>query len=315
MTDSDSDSDTDSGSDRVQRLKDGVGTLKVPGATGDRDNQLLKAGIVAIAVGIVFVVLGWFGASGTLDLSEHVPYLISGGVLGLCLVVAGTGLVVRSSMARLLKLSLARLLHEQQAQTDRSVDVLERLEALLGGSATSQPPMMGAPSTVEGNPSPTHGHDDGPGHDDQLRAIETDEPAQDEGGAGHEHSHAHVHEHGDHVVHAHDHDHDHAHGHDAAAHADASDDHPHAHGADDHDHDHPEADGPAARADAWSSDQEVTAGSVASTDPWNPAAGDDGATPASWPSGSTEEPDLESEPDSGGSKKRRQPIRARKPSR
>jgi hypothetical protein len=149
-------------SDRVQRLKDGVGTLKVPGATGDRDNQLFKAGLAAIAIGIVFVALGWWGASGTLDLSEHVPYLISGGVLGLCLVVAGTGLAVRYSMGRLLKLSLARLLHEQQVQTDRSVEVLERLEALLGGSPEPDVPMMGAPSTVEGAPAPTNGHDLGP---------------------------------------------------------------------------------------------------------------------------------------------------------
>lgn len=285
-------------SDRIQRLKDGVGTLRVPGAAGDRDSQLLKAGIAAIAAGIVLVVLGWWGASGTLDLSEHVPYLISGGVLGLCLVVAGTGLLVRSAMARLLKLSLARLLHEQQTQTNRSVEVLERLEALLGGSVP-EPPMMAAPSTVEGSPAPTNGHDVGPGHDDQ--------PPRDTGsGSDHEHSHAHVHDHGGHVVHAHDHEH--AHRHDEAGHAGASDGHPHAHGAEDHDHDH--AGAAVGTRTAPYGDEPADDGGA-----WMPPAGDDGASPAPWPPAPlTEEPDTEPEPASGGAKKRRQPLRARKPS-
>lgn len=297
-------------SDRIERLKDGVGGLKVPGATGDRDAQLLKAGTVATAAGIVLVALGWWGASGTLDLSEHVPYLISGGVLGLCLVVAGTGLVVRSSMARLVKLSLARFLHEQQTQTDRSVDVLERLEALLGGSPAPEPPMMGAPSTVEGNPAPTNGHDGGAGHDDQPRSqpqgSETDAPAGAEHGPGHEHGHAHPHEHGNHVVHAHEHGHEH--GHDAAAHAGSSDDHPHGHGADDHDHDHAESDGSAPTDTSPSDDDGADDGGA-----W---MGQGGAPPAPWPpAGDTAEFDTEPEPASGReAKKRRQPLRARKPS-
>lgn len=50
----------------------------------------LIAGGLCIASGIVTIFLGWYGAAHTRDLTEQIPYLISGGIFGLALVVLGS---------------------------------------------------------------------------------------------------------------------------------------------------------------------------------------------------------------------------------
>ena len=39
--------------------------------------------IVAALAGLVAIVAGWIGVSGTRDAVEQIPYLVSGGILGL----------------------------------------------------------------------------------------------------------------------------------------------------------------------------------------------------------------------------------------
>lgn len=50
----------------------------------------LIIGGLCIATGIVAIFLGWFGAAHTRDVTDQIPYLISGGVFGLALVVLGS---------------------------------------------------------------------------------------------------------------------------------------------------------------------------------------------------------------------------------
>lgn len=52
----------------------------------------LIAGGLCISAGIVAIFLGWFGAAHTRDVTDQIPYLISGGVFGLALVVLGSAL-------------------------------------------------------------------------------------------------------------------------------------------------------------------------------------------------------------------------------
>jgi hypothetical protein len=64
-----------------------------------RDNyQLLSAGALLV-VGIVFVILGWWGAAHTNIFTEQIPYLISGGLLGLGLIIA-SAIVAYSAVAQ-----------------------------------------------------------------------------------------------------------------------------------------------------------------------------------------------------------------------
>jgi hypothetical protein len=62
------------------------------------------ASIVMLA-GIVAIAFGWNGAAGLLDLRAQFPYLISGGLLGVSLVVIGASLMIvqahREDRARL----------------------------------------------------------------------------------------------------------------------------------------------------------------------------------------------------------------------
>ncbi len=77
--------------DRQARFAEGVRRLRVGSASTILSERLLLvlAGIVA-PLGLVFVVLGWWGASHTAYPFEQTPYLISGGMLGLGLVFLGS---------------------------------------------------------------------------------------------------------------------------------------------------------------------------------------------------------------------------------
>ena len=81
---------------------------------------------------MILVLVGWFGASGTTDFTAQVPYLISGGILGLTLSVVGAALFLRYSLARYFRYWLMRLIYEERTSTDREVDALGRIEKLLG---------------------------------------------------------------------------------------------------------------------------------------------------------------------------------------
>jgi hypothetical protein len=121
----------------VERLEAGVQALHVPEPRSDREALFLKAGFALIVIGGICIGLGWWGASGTANLAEQIPYLISGGLFGIALVVTGTGLVMRFSLARLFRFWLARLVAEHSQQTDRTVDALGRIETALGGQGSA----------------------------------------------------------------------------------------------------------------------------------------------------------------------------------
>jgi hypothetical protein len=52
-----------------------------------RENARLLIAVGLLVVGIVFVILGWYGAAHTNILTEQIPYLISGGLLGMALII------------------------------------------------------------------------------------------------------------------------------------------------------------------------------------------------------------------------------------
>jgi hypothetical protein len=54
-------------------------------------------------------------------------------------VVVGLGLFVRFSLARLLRFWMARLVVEQQAQTDRMIEALDRIELAVRAGAPTDP--------------------------------------------------------------------------------------------------------------------------------------------------------------------------------
>jgi hypothetical protein len=121
------------------------------------ERTLLTIGSILIPFGIVLVLLGWYGAAHTTRLFEEIPYLISGGMLGVALVVAGGFCYFGYFMARLLATSRDML--------DAMLRLEERLEALPAAAAapTRTGTMYHRPDcpTVAGKPAA------------ELRAVRT----------------------------------------------------------------------------------------------------------------------------------------------
>jgi peptidoglycan/LPS O-acetylase OafA/YrhL len=116
-----------SASDRVEEFLAGVYALQIPSQTERRERRLFWSGVVIAIAGFAVIGLGWWGASGTKYVYQEIPYVISGGIFGASLVIVGAALFARYSVARLLRFWLARLVADQQIQTDRVVDAITAL--------------------------------------------------------------------------------------------------------------------------------------------------------------------------------------------
>ena len=116
-----------SASDRVEEFLAGVYALQIPSQTERRERRLFWSGVVIAIAGFAVIGMGWWGASGTKYVYQEIPYVISGGIFGASLVIVGAALFARYSAARLLRFWLARLVADQQVQTDRVVDAITAL--------------------------------------------------------------------------------------------------------------------------------------------------------------------------------------------
>jgi hypothetical protein len=73
----------------MERLRSAVERIRVRAQRPEADRWLMVGGAVLLVLGLGVIGLAWFGASHTPFVFEQIPYLISGGVLGLALVFAG----------------------------------------------------------------------------------------------------------------------------------------------------------------------------------------------------------------------------------
>lgn len=123
----------------ADRLEAAVADIHVPEPSSDAEDLLLKLGFGLPIVGVALILVAWWQAAGTKYVADQMPMLISGGLFGLALIIVGLGLFIRFSIARLLRFWLARLVVEQQAQTDRLVEALARVEAAARSGGAGQP--------------------------------------------------------------------------------------------------------------------------------------------------------------------------------
>ena len=117
---------------RQARLAEGVSGLRRRRATPTRkvEQYLMYSGGILLPLGLLLIVLGWQGAAHTPRLFEQIPYLISGGILGAGMVLAG-GFLYFSYW-------LTRLVFEGRSHTDQLIEAINRLEATVAaGSAAS----------------------------------------------------------------------------------------------------------------------------------------------------------------------------------
>lgn len=130
--------------DRLDEFQAELTRLRLKRPSRDEEQRLILAGVALMAAGLVAVVLGYLGASGTNDFSSQVPYLLSGGVLGLGLTVVGAALFLRYSLGRYLRFWLLRLIYEEHVAAERQVEVLERIVQQLAGPPARAPNSSGA---------------------------------------------------------------------------------------------------------------------------------------------------------------------------
>ena len=122
---------TDNGSSsepgRADRLRVAVAKLRTrSGGRGGMERYLLIAGAIMVIVGVPVIVLGWWGASRTPYVFEQVPYLISGGLLGLALAILG-GLCYFAYW-------VSRVIQETRRQTEQTSKALGEIRDLLAGA-------------------------------------------------------------------------------------------------------------------------------------------------------------------------------------
>lgn len=83
-----------------------------------------QLGVGLCVVGLLLVFLGWNGAASRNFLPAQFPYLISGGITGLCLVVIGVGTIVvqnqrtdRAALQKTMEQLIAAVEHTGSART------------------------------------------------------------------------------------------------------------------------------------------------------------------------------------------------------
>jgi hypothetical protein len=127
------------------RLADSLARLRRRTKLVATERWLLVAGSVMVPLGAILVILGWFGASHTGRLFEQIPYMISGGLFGLVLVIAGS--------FAYFGYWLARLVSDERHQTNQLLEALERIEGhLANGSAAPSSPARGSAETPARRP-------------------------------------------------------------------------------------------------------------------------------------------------------------------
>lgn len=114
---------------RFGRLTDAVAQLRTRAVGGNLDRWMLIIGGVLMPLGILLIILGWVGASHTPLQFEQTPYLISGGILGLGLVIAG-GFTYFAYWQTL-------RVRESREQSDAVTTALARIELLLASGAST----------------------------------------------------------------------------------------------------------------------------------------------------------------------------------
>ncbi len=117
--------------DRIQTFTEEISELKLRGARADREHWLLVLGVVGLVAGVGMAIFGGFQASGSAILEDQIAFLATGTLIGLALVIAGTALFVRYSLARFMRFWLVRLVHEHRSETDRLISALKDIESKL----------------------------------------------------------------------------------------------------------------------------------------------------------------------------------------
>jgi hypothetical protein len=106
------------------------------GGQVDRWHILVGAG--SAGLGLLAIFIGWLGASHTVLVFEQVPYLISGGLIGLALVIVGAFIYYAYWQTLLVR--------DTRTQIEQNRDVIESLQRIEVLLCESRPVPAAAPT-------------------------------------------------------------------------------------------------------------------------------------------------------------------------
>ena len=114
---------TEPKNDRVRRLSGAVSKIRARAGRIDAPRFLMWGGSILMTLGLGLIGVAWYGAAHTPFLFVQIPYMISGGLLGLGLSFVGGFLYFAYW--------LTMLLREHRAQSSRLANKLEAIRVLL----------------------------------------------------------------------------------------------------------------------------------------------------------------------------------------
>jgi hypothetical protein len=109
--------------DRVARFRAEVAELGLRDPVVNRERTFIRLGAVAMALGVVWVIVSYFVGHSTRNPLQQRDMVVSA-LFGLTLVVVGGVLYLRYSFGRFLRFWLARSAFEQAQQTEQLVEAL-----------------------------------------------------------------------------------------------------------------------------------------------------------------------------------------------
>ena len=126
------DASTNGAGSRQQRLAAAVKNLRTRQSLSaiPVDRWVLIAGAVMVPLGLALMILAWYGAAHKPLIIQQFPYLLSGGLIGLGLMITG-GLAYFGYW-------VTRLVQENRTNTRQLIDAIERLAGVTGDGEASR---------------------------------------------------------------------------------------------------------------------------------------------------------------------------------
>lgn len=136
MADPTVDDPSEPGVSRRLRFRTAISELSERATSNDLVRWMLVPGSIAVLLGFNIMLFGWYGASRTAREIEQIPYLISGGLVGLAFVVLGGLLLVSTFWVAVLR--------KLQEETDQSASSeLDQLQARIAELEAERPTASG----------------------------------------------------------------------------------------------------------------------------------------------------------------------------
>ena len=128
---------------RRARFRESMRQLADRSTSDDLVRWMLVPGSIAVVLGFAVMLLGWIGAARTAREIEQIPYLISGGLIGLALVMLGGLLLVSTFWVAVL-----RKLQAEQGTGADELDALRRRVADLEAARSDTRPRASRPASA-----------------------------------------------------------------------------------------------------------------------------------------------------------------------